>query len=78
MFLHSNTRIEIPSNGECKECAAPLFGMKRKYCSSKCSDKYRNQLKPKYKKLPTVHGPRACIFCSVELEISFIKKTQVY
>ena len=66
MFLHSNTRIEIPSNGECKECAAPLFGMKRKYCSSKCTDKYRNRLKPKYEKLSNVDGPRACVFCSVE------------
>ena len=66
MFLHSNTRIEIPSNGECKECAAPLFGMRRKYCSSKCTDKYRNRLKPKYEKLSNVDGPRACVFCSVE------------
>ena len=67
MFLSNNTQIIYPGNGaECKECAAPLFGMKRKYCSSKCTDKYRNGLKPKYENLPKVHGPRACVFCSVE------------
>ena len=65
MFLHSNTRIEIPSNGECKECAAPLFGMRRKYCSSKCTDKYRNRLKPSNTYLSR-KAPRACVFCSVE------------
>jgi len=65
MFLHSNTRIEIPSNGQCKECAAPLFGMRRKYCSSKCTDKYRNRLKPSNTYLSR-KAPRACVFCSVE------------
>ena len=65
MFLHSNTRIEIPSNGQCKECAAPLFGMRRKYCSSKCTDKYRNRLKPSNTYLSR-KAPRTCIFCSVE------------
>ena len=65
MFLHSNTRIEIPSNGQCKECAAPLFGMRRKYCSSKCTDKYRNRLKPSNTYVSR-KAPRACIFCSAE------------
>ena len=66
MFLSNNTQIIYPGNGaECKECAAPLFGMKRKYCSSKCTDKYRNRLKPSNTYLSR-KAPRACVFCSVE------------
>ena len=66
MFLSNNTQIIYPGNGaECKECAAPLFGMRRKYCSSKCTDKYRNRLKPSNTYLSR-KAPRACVFCSVE------------
>ena len=64
MFLHSNTQIIIPKNGQCKECAAPLYGMRRKYCSSKCTDKYRNRLKPNT--YLSSKAPRACVFCSAE------------
>jgi len=67
MFLHSNTQIIFPSNGaKCKECTAPLYGMRRKYCSTKCTDKYRNELKPKYQKLPGIDSPRSCVNCTVE------------
>ena len=67
MFLSNNTQIIYPGNGaECKECAAPLYGMRRKYCSTKCTDKYRNQLKPKYQKLSSINAPRSCVHCTVE------------
>ena len=63
MFLHSNTRIEIPNNGECKVCSKPLYGQRRKFCSSKCSVKFHD--KDRHKRL-YVEAPRSCVHCSVE------------
>jgi len=63
MFLASNTQIELPNNGECKVCSKPLYGQRRKFCSSKCSVKFHDQ--DKHKRL-YVEAPRSCVHCSVE------------
>ena len=62
MFLHSNTQLIRPNNGECKVCSKHLYGQRRKFCSSKCSVKFHD----KEKQLPNVEGPRSCVFCSFE------------
>ena len=61
MFLALNTSVEIPSNGECKFCAKPLYGQKRKFCSVKCSISFHNA-----KKTAPVEAPRSCVTCSVQ------------
>jgi hypothetical protein len=63
MFLASNTQIELPNNGECKVCSKPLYGQRRKFCSSKCSVKFHD--KDRHKRL-YVEAPRSCVNCSVE------------
>ena len=63
MFLASNTQIELPNNGECKVCSKPLYGQRRKFCSSKCSVKFHD--KDRHKRL-YVEVPRSCVYCSVE------------
>ena len=63
MFLASNTQIELPNNGECKVCSKPLYGQRRKFCSSKCSVKFHDQ--DKHKRL-YVEAPRSCAHCSIE------------
>lgn len=63
MFLASNTQIELPNNGECQVCSKPLYGQRRKFCSSKCSVKFHDQ--DKHKRL-YVEAPRSCVYCSVE------------
>ena len=67
MFLNNNIYIEILNNGNCKGCALPLYGTRRKFCSTKCNTKYKNQ---EYKKLHPkprgVEGPRCCVNCTVQ------------
>ena len=62
MFLASNTQIQLPNNGECKVCTAPLYGQQKKFCSAECGVKFHNA----EGKSAKIEAPRSCVHCSVE------------